>query len=46
MNAKAVLEYQWPYLLTFFPPESELDASALRTGALRRKRAVDSARLG
>jgi hypothetical protein len=43
MNAKTLLEYQWPYLLTFFPPQSELDASAFRTGALKRKRLIDSA---
>jgi hypothetical protein len=43
MNAKVALEYQWPYLLSFFPPEHELDASALRTGALKRRRVVNSA---
>lgn len=43
MNAKVALEYQWPYLLSFFPPEEELDASARRTGALKRRRVVDSA---
>jgi len=43
MNAKIVLEYQWPYLLSFFPPESELNASAFRAGALKRRRVVDTA---
>lgn len=43
MDAKAILEYQWPYLLSFFPAHPELEASAYQTGALRRRRAVDSA---
>lgn len=43
MNARTILEYQWPYLLSFFPPVCDLDSSALVFGALQRKRAVDSA---
>lgn len=43
MNVKTVLEYQWPYLLSFFPPPEALEVSAREFGAIRRKRAVDSA---
>lgn len=43
MNAKTVLEYQWPYLLSFFPCEDALEESAREFGAIRRRRAVDSA---
>lgn len=43
MNAQTALEYQWPYLLSFFPPEDDLDSGALAFGALQRRRAVDSA---
>lgn len=43
MNGQIILEYQWPYLLSLLPPEKELEATAKATGALSRKRAVDSA---
>lgn len=43
MNAQTLLEYQWPYLLSFFPEESQLQASAQEKKALQRRRAVDSA---
>ena len=43
MSPKTVLEYQWPYLLSFFPPLKALELSAVEFGAIRRKRAVDSA---
>ena len=43
MNAKVILEYQWPYLLSFLPSEEELGRTAREQGAMRRKRAVGSA---
>ena len=43
MNPKTVLEYQWPFLLSFFPPTETLEESALEFGAIRRKRRVESA---
>ena len=43
MNAKTVLEYQWPYLLSFLPSAGLLDETALAFGAIRRKRAVEGA---
>lgn len=43
MDPKVVLEYQWPYLLSFLPPEAELERTARLHGALVRKRAVSSA---
>ena len=42
MDGKVVIEYEWPYLLTFLPPEEELERTAKETGALRRKRGVSS----
>lgn len=36
-------ELEWPYLLTFFPPEAALEETANSYGAMTRKRAVDSA---
>jgi hypothetical protein len=43
MNAKAVFEYQWPYLLGCLPPELDLEESARRCGAITRHRQVESA---
>lgn len=43
MNSQTVLEYQWSYLLSFLPAESELEKTARECGAFRRRRAVDSA---
>jgi hypothetical protein len=43
MNSKILLEYQWPYLLSFLPPEKELEQTAKSMGALVRKRNIDSA---
>jgi len=43
MDNKIVLEYQWPYLLSFLPSEAELERTARETGALKRKRSVASA---
>jgi hypothetical protein len=43
MDSKVLLEYQWPYLLSFLPPEDELERTAMETGALRRRRQVRSA---
>jgi hypothetical protein len=43
VEAQVLLEYQWPYLLTFFPPSEELERTAREKGAITRKRAVASA---
>ena len=43
MDAKTLLEYEWPYLLSFFPDEEELERTARETGAITRKRGVASA---
>lgn len=43
MNEKAIIQRQWPYLLTFLPSESELERSAREFGAIRRKRRIDKA---
>lgn len=43
MDSKVVIEYEWPYLLTFLPPGEDLERTAKETGALRRKRGVSSA---
>ena len=43
MNREQLLEYDWDYLLTFFPPPDELDRTAFEMGALRRKRNIKSA---
>ena len=43
MDSKVILEYQWPYLLSFLPSEDELERTARETGALLRKRQVRSA---
>lgn len=43
MDSQIVLEYQWPYLLSFLPAEEELERTARETGALKRKRRVRSA---
>ena len=43
MDSTVIFEYQWPYLLSFLPPEHELERTARETGALRRKRQVRSA---
>jgi len=43
METKEVLEYQWPYLLSFFPTDIELDKTAREYGALRRKRQITEA---
>jgi hypothetical protein len=43
MNSKVVLEYQWPHLLSFLPPEDVLERTARETGAMTRKRQVNSA---
>ena len=43
MKAQTVLEQQWPYLLSFLPSELDLDTSASESGALVRKRGVQSA---
>lgn len=43
MTPTEVVEYDWPYLLTFLPPEEELDRSAQALGALTRKRQITQA---
>lgn len=43
MNAMTLLEYQWPYILSFLPSLEVLEKSAKETGALVRKRNVRSA---
>lgn len=43
MNAQVLLENQWPYLLSLLPAGTDLDASARETGALTRRRGVESA---
>jgi hypothetical protein len=43
MEPKEIFEHEWPYLLSFLPPEETLEATAKSWGAVRRKRAVDSA---
>jgi len=43
MEAQAILEHEWPFLLSYLPSGLDLDASAFASGALRRKREVDSA---
>lgn len=43
MNTREVFEYQWPYLLSLLPPLEALEAGAYTSGALSRRRSVDSA---
>ena len=43
MKPTEIIEYQWPYLLSFLAADEPLDESAKRFGALTRKRRVDSA---
>lgn len=43
MDTQVLLEYQWPYLLSFLPPEEELERTAREMGALRRKRGIAGA---
>lgn len=43
MEAQTVLEYEWPYLRTFFPAAEDLNASAAAFGAIERRRAVGDA---
>jgi hypothetical protein len=43
MDAQDVFRNQWPYLLSYLPSSLDLEATAAQTGALRRKRQVDSA---
>lgn len=43
MNNKELIEYQWPYLLSFLAVDEPLDESAKRYGALTRRRRVNSA---
>lgn len=43
MNNREVLEYQWPYLLSYLQSDESLDVSARRFGALTRRRQIRSA---
>jgi len=43
MEAQEILTHEWPFLLSYIPSGFDLDASAFESGALRRKREVDSA---
>jgi hypothetical protein len=43
MRAKESLEHEWPYLLSFLPPEEVLEETARSCGAIQRLRAVDKA---
>src|SRR5215208_1930528 len=43
MEAKASLEHEWLYLLSFLPSEEVLEATARSYGAIQRLRAVDRA---
>ena len=43
MEPTESLEHEWPYLLSFLPDDQVLEATAKSWGAIRRKRAVDSA---
>lgn len=43
MDTNIMLEYQWPYLLSFLPSEEALEQTAREMGAMQRKRGVRSA---
>lgn len=43
MDPQESFEHQWPYLLSFLPPQEQLEKTARSWGAIRRVRAVDSA---
>jgi hypothetical protein len=43
MDYRELVEYQWPYLLSFLAVDEPLDESAKRFGALTRKRRINSA---
>lgn len=43
VDARDVLEHQWPYLLTYFPRGVDLEATARESGALTRRRSISTA---
>jgi hypothetical protein len=43
METKEVFEHEWPFILSYLPHDLDLDDTAFQTGAIRRKREVDSA---
>lgn len=43
MNEREAFEFQWPYLANFIGAPEEIEESAVRTGALTRRREVKSA---
>jgi hypothetical protein len=42
MDAREAFEFQWPYIASFVGSPEEIEASAVRTGALVRRRGVKS----
>ncbi len=43
MRNTEAIEYQWPYLLACLPSKDAIEQLALSTGAIRRRRRIDSA---
>src|SRR5688572_11890962 len=43
MEARDVLEHQWPFLLTYFPKGVDLEATARDSRALTRRRGITTA---
>lgn len=43
MRVTEAIEYQWPYLLAFLPSIDSIEQLALSTGAIKRRRRIDSA---
>lgn len=43
METQELFEHEWPFLLSYLPHDLDLDGTAFQTGAIRRKREVDSA---
>src|SRR4051812_41797467 len=43
MEARELIEYQWPYLLSFLPSVETIEDLAVTTGAIRRRRRIASA---
>lgn len=43
MKVTEAIEYQWPYILSFLPNPESIEQLALSTGAIRRRRRIESA---
>ena len=43
MQTQELFEHEWPFLLSYLPRDLDLDDTAFQTGAIRRRREVDSA---